>query len=65
MDVAAGDEKPPNDGVMLFPLVRPPRPLKPPPFPKPGKAAGVEAPAAADVLRENPLNPLKAPLLSL
>lgn len=59
---AGGDEKPPNDGAMLFPLVRLLRPLKLPPFPKPEKAAGAEAAlAAAAVLREKPLNPLKAP----
>lgn len=61
---AGGDEKPPNDGAMLFPLVRLPRPLKLPPFPKPEKAAGAEAAlaaAAAAALAAKPLNPLKAP----
>lgn len=61
---AGGDEKPPNDGATLFPLVRLPRPLKLPPFPKPEKAAGAEAAlaaAAAAALAAKPLNPLKAP----
>lgn len=65
MDVTAGEEKPPNDGATLFPLVRLLRPLKPPPFPKPENGAGVEPPVAdADALREKPLKPLKAPLPS-
>lgn len=58
----AEDEKPPNEDVMLVPLVRPPRPLKPPPFPKPENA--VVPPLAAVVVKENPLKPLKAPGLS-
>ena len=37
-DVAAGDENPLNDGAMLFPLVRPLRPIKPPPLLNPEKA---------------------------
>lgn len=61
---AAREEKPPNEGVMLFPLVRPPKPLKPPVFPNPENAVGVELALAADVVRENPLNPLKAPVPS-
>lgn len=61
MDVAGG-EKPPNEGVILLPLVKPPKPLKPPPFPNPEKGAGVEV--AADDAREKPLKPLKAPLPS-
>lgn len=63
-EVAAGEEKPPNEGVMLFPLVRPPRPLKPPLVPKPEKAGGVAPPPPPAAVRENPLNPLKAPLTS-
>lgn len=59
-DVVAGEEKPPNDGVMLFPLVRPLRPLKPPPFPKPENPVGVELPLAA-VVKVIPLKPLKVP----
>lgn len=58
----AEDEKPPNEGVILFPFVRPPRPLKPPPFPKPENA--VTPPLAAAAAAENPLKPLKAPVLS-
>lgn len=62
-DDAAGAENPPNDGAMLFPLVRLLRPLKPPPLPNPEKAVGAEPPLAV-VLRENPLKPLKDPLPS-
>lgn len=59
---AGGDEKAPNDGAVPFPLVRLLRPFKPPPFPKPVKAAaGAELPLAIDVLIEKPLKPLKAP----
>lgn len=50
---------------MLFPLVRPLRPLNPPPVPKPENAVGVEAKLAAagdPVLKAKPLKPLKAPL---
>lgn len=65
VDVAAGDEKPPNEGVMLFPLVRLLKPLKPPPpFPKPENAVGGEAALAAAALKAKPWKPLKAPLLS-
>lgn len=56
-----GEEKPPNEGVVLFPLLRPPKPLKPPAFPNPEKAVGV----VEGVVIEKPLNPLKAPPPSL
>lgn len=59
---AAGEEKPPKEGVPLFPFVRPPRPLRPPPFPNP--ANGAELLLAAAV-KEKPLKPLNAPLPSL
>lgn len=64
MVVAAGEEKPPKDGVMPFPLVRPVRPLNPAPFPKPENVV-VEPPVAVVGASENPLKPLKLPPLSL
>lgn len=63
VDVATGEEKLPKAGPMLFPLVRPVRPLKPAPFPKPENAVAEPPLAAEDA--ENPLKPLKAPALSL
>ena len=63
--VEAGvEENPPNVGAGLFPLVRLPRPLNPPSFPKPENAAGAELPLAFDEPKENPLKPLNAPPLS-
>lgn len=66
---AAGEAKPPKEGVPLFPFVRPPRPLKPPPFPNPENGVGVGAGAGAELLlaaavKEKPLKPLNAPLPS-
>lgn len=66
---AAGEAKPPKEGVPLFPFVRPPRPLKPPPFPNPENGVGVGVGAGAELLlaaavKEKPLKPLNAPLPS-
>lgn len=61
---AAGEEKPPKEGVTLFPFVRLPRSLKPPPFPNPENGVGAELLLAAAV-KEKPLKPLNAPLPSL
>lgn len=59
-DVVAAEEKPPNEGVMLVPLVSPLRP----PFPKPENAVVPPLAAAAAAVKANPLKPLKAPVLS-
>lgn len=63
----AGAEKLPKEGVLLFPLVKPPKPLNPPPLPKPGK--GVELDGALvvvdDGVKENPLKPLNVPPASV
>lgn len=64
---AAGEAKPPKEGVPLFPFVRPPRPLKPPPFPNPENGVGVGVGAElllAAAVKEKPLKPLNAPLPS-
>lgn len=64
---AAGEAKPPKEGVPLFPFVRPPRPLKPLPFPNPENGVGVGVGAElllAAAVKEKPLKPLNAPLPS-
>lgn len=61
----ADEAKPPKEGVPLFPFVRPPRPLKPPPFPNPENGVGVGAELLhAAAVKEKPLKPLNAPLPS-
>lgn len=60
MDVA-GAEKFPKEEVTLVPLVKPPNPLKLPPFPKPEKGVEVDPSLPTDGVRENPLKPLKVP----